>query len=203
MSRPCSVSRALGRLTDAATFGDIVVGTATIEHDYRVRFVDHPTPCHDPDAELLRSFQAIGDLDPAFRVHFARIASGDGDIIETSRAREVHEETGAICVAWEGSGGARAARPSNRRFLELWGITDGADDDAATHYHENIGKVMPNVARLLPARHTAEPRLSRPVSRRFRGPRRRRGRGARTQHAPGDDPDQPVPRRRTRGWPFF
>ena len=48
---------AAGRLGDALSLGDVVVGTSTIEHDYKVRFVQRPVPCHQPDAACTRRCQ--------------------------------------------------------------------------------------------------------------------------------------------------
>jgi len=42
-----------------------------------------------------------------FAVHV--IASGDEDVVTSKRAQEIRDQTGAACVAWEGSGAARAA----------------------------------------------------------------------------------------------
>src|SRR5688500_2934160 len=42
-----------GRLADSVEIGDLVVGTATVEHDYRARFKPKPLPHHDADANGL------------------------------------------------------------------------------------------------------------------------------------------------------
>jgi adenosylhomocysteine nucleosidase len=89
-----------------------------------------------------------------FRVHFGPIASGDEDIVDTARAAEVLGATQALCVAWEGSGGARAARFSGIGFVEVRVITDAADARAATSFHDNLSYVVPNAAELLVAWHS-------------------------------------------------
>jgi nucleoside phosphorylase len=87
--------------------------------------------------------------DRSFRVHVGTIASGDEDIVDAARAAEVRAATGALCVAWEGSGGARAARVSGIGFCEIRGITDMADGQAAGHFHESLPTVMLHVGQLL------------------------------------------------------
>jgi nucleoside phosphorylase len=82
-------------------------------------------------------------------VTFGGIASGDEDVVGARRAAQIRAATNAVCVAWEGSGGARAARFNGISFLEIRAITDGADEQAARSYHDNIGLVMPHVAQLL------------------------------------------------------
>ena len=77
---------------------------------------------------------------------FGAIASGDEDIIEPARAREA---TGALCVAWEGAGAARAASFSGLHFLEVRAITDSADAAAAIDFHANLERSMPNLGHLL------------------------------------------------------
>jgi nucleoside phosphorylase len=55
------------------------------------------------------------------------IASGDEDIVTIERAAELHTQTGAVAVAWEGAGVARACLFSQIPYLEIRGITDTAD----------------------------------------------------------------------------
>lgn len=141
---------AAGCLTGELPSGDIVVGTATVEHDYKLRFVPASAPCHKPSAALLDGFRETArNHHFTFDVHFDRIASGDEDIVDPSRAKELREATGALCAAWEGSGGARMARFNGLGFLEVRSITDGADANAAASFHENVVRAMPNVAELL------------------------------------------------------
>ena len=141
---------AAGSLTDSLKLGDIVVGTHSVEHDYKLRFVSRPSPCYYPDAKLLQEFhETVRSNTFPFRVHFGPIASGDEDIVDPVRAQELRAATEALCVAWEGSGGARAACFNGLSFLEVRCITDGADSDAAVSFHENLVRVMPNVAELI------------------------------------------------------
>lgn len=61
----------------------------------------------------------------------------------------LHRLTGALAVAWEGAGGARACHFSGIPFVEIRGITDRADSDAASDFEANLGSAMGNVARLI------------------------------------------------------
>lgn len=141
---------AAGRLSDVLDFGDIVVGTATIEHDYKLRFVREPLPRHQPDATLLQEFRGTARANNfPFGVHFGPVASGDEDIVDLQRAGELRTATEAVCVAWEGSGGARAAEFNDLSFLEIRCITDSADPNAVASFHKNLDRVMPNIADLL------------------------------------------------------
>jgi nucleoside phosphorylase len=72
----------------------------------------------------------------------------DEDIVDGARAAEQAAATGALCVAWEGSGAARAAAFNGLDFLEIRCITDGADAGAALSFREHCRRVMPNVAEL-------------------------------------------------------
>jgi adenosylhomocysteine nucleosidase len=141
---------AAGRLHPDLCVGDIVVATCSIEHDYRERFIPEPLPRHECDADVVGQIRSVvaGDAFP-FRVQFGPIASGDEDIVDLKRSVELQAATGALCVAWEGSGGARAARFSGVGFVELRVITDDASADAAQAFHENLGLVLPNIGRLL------------------------------------------------------
>jgi adenosylhomocysteine nucleosidase len=141
---------AAGSLDGQLRLGDLVVGTSTVEHDYKNRFVLRPSPRHDADPALLDEIRlAARHMGAESRVIFGTIASGDEDVIDPARARELQAETGAVCVAWEGAGAARAARFSGLRFLELRAITDAADHAAAADFQANLARSMPNLGHLL------------------------------------------------------
>jgi adenosylhomocysteine nucleosidase len=98
-----------------------------------------------PELPLLR-----GVLFPlSFKVHFGAMASGDEDVIEAERGTSLHQSTGALAVAWEGAGGARACAFSNVPFIEIRGITDAANHDAPADYDNNLELAMSNVAEVL------------------------------------------------------
>jgi adenosylhomocysteine nucleosidase len=139
-----------GGLDPRLGVGDIVVGTDTVEHDYRIRFVLALPPVYPADKALLAGLQSVpqsAQIEGA--VWFDRIASGDEDIVERTRAKELREQTRAVCVAWEGSGASRAAAFNDIPFVEIRGITDAANDTAHGDYHQNLQIVMPRIAKLL------------------------------------------------------
>jgi adenosylhomocysteine nucleosidase len=143
---------AAGRLHGDVSVGDVVVGTCTIEHDYTERFIQQPLPCHHSDAGVLRQFEEIVATQGfPFRVHLGPIASGDEDIVDAVRSADVFAATQALCVAWEGSGAARAARFSGAGFVEIRAITDAADKDAAQSFHAQLATVLPNICDLVVA----------------------------------------------------
>lgn len=143
---------AAGALEGALRFGDVVVGTATIEHDFIRAMSRRPPPRHDPDPALLAQLMAVARTNTfPFAVHFDAIAGGDEDIVDPVRARALRAATGARCVAWEGGGAARAAGFNGVPFLEVRCITDGADANAAADFRANLEQVMPNLAALLVA----------------------------------------------------
>jgi adenosylhomocysteine nucleosidase len=143
---------AAGRLSSGVSVGDVVVGSCTIEHDYNERFVPEPLPCHECDTTAVGQLAQVAKTHQfPFRIHIGPIASGDEDIVDAGRAAEVFSATQALCVAWEGSGGARAARFSGVGFVEIRVITDAGDEEAAVAFHENLATVLPNAGELLVA----------------------------------------------------
>ena len=141
---------AAGGLTEAVARGDVVVGTSCVEHDFKRRFSRSPAPCHDPHAPTIARFRAATrDLQAGFTVHFGAIASGDEDIVDARRAREIHAETGALCVAWEGAGAARAAAFNGVPFVEVRAISDAANETAPADFHASLDVVMPHLAQVL------------------------------------------------------
>jgi adenosylhomocysteine nucleosidase len=85
----------------------------------------------------------------AFTVHFGPIASGDEDIVTVERQAELRRRTGALAVAWEGAGGARACQFSAMPFVEMRGVTDGANSSAAADFRANLKTAMGNVTTLI------------------------------------------------------
>jgi adenosylhomocysteine nucleosidase len=83
--------------------------------------------------------------------HIGPIASGDEDVVDAERRTSIHARTGALAAAWEGAGGARACAFLGVPFLEIRGITDSADAQAATSFRLNTPPVMARVAEVLRA----------------------------------------------------
>jgi adenosylhomocysteine nucleosidase len=143
---------AAGRLVDVLSRGDVVVATTTIEHDYKERFVPEPLPTYEADPDALTEIRhAAATSQWPFRVTFGRIASGDEDVVSARRATQIRAATSAVCVAWEGSGGARAARFNGIGFVEIRGISDHADELAATSFREHVAAVMGHVSQVVTA----------------------------------------------------
>jgi adenosylhomocysteine nucleosidase len=140
---------AAGALTDDLMVGDVVLGTATLEHDYNNKFNQRPMPRYEADPHMLGRFQQISPN--GFKVYSGIIASGDEDIVDDQRRRELQSLTGAIAVAWEGAGGARACRFSEVPFLEIRGITDSAGHTAPSDFLANLELAMHNIAVLVMA----------------------------------------------------
>lgn len=137
---------AAGALTDLVAVGDVVVATQTIEHDYGNRFTDRPSPIFVAATMALAQIRAA----PAgMRVHFGPIASGDEDVIDIARRDGLHRSTGALAVAWEGAGGARACALSGIPFVEIRGITDYANAEAPTEFAHNLEAALRNVAAVI------------------------------------------------------
>jgi len=86
---------AAGSLAPDLSVGDVVVGTETVEHDYRQLFATRPLPRfpgHGTSIDALRrSAQAVG----GFHVSFDVIASGDEDVVTSERAQAIRDQTGA------------------------------------------------------------------------------------------------------------
>lgn len=136
-----------GGLAQYLKISDVVVANKTIEHDYRLKFIKKPEPAFLADEALLKRFENI-ELN-GYQLHIGPIASGDEDIIELARARELETQTGAIAVAWEGAGGARACQFNHLPFLEIRGITDTADNSAPIDFTANLQTAMSHVAECL------------------------------------------------------
>lgn len=140
---------AAGALADEVSVGDVVVATTTVEHDYNNKFSERALPKFDGARTAIADLKSVSRSANMFSVHFGPIASGDEDVVETERKRALHESTGALAVAWEGAGGARACAFSRLPFVEIRGVTDTADHKAASDFEDNLGVAMNNLAALI------------------------------------------------------
>jgi adenosylhomocysteine nucleosidase len=140
---------AAGGITHSVHIGDIVIATSTIEHDYNLKFAKRPLPSFDGSPTHLQQIQTLNTLADTFKIHFGKVASGDEDVIERIRARELYNLTDALAVAWEGAGGARASKFMKIPYIEIRGLTDVADNDAPIVFDENLKIIMPRIALLV------------------------------------------------------
>jgi adenosylhomocysteine nucleosidase len=132
-----------GGLSDELSIGDVVVASETIEHDIK-KVSRRLMPRFPTNPRLLQRF---GDHDSAgFRTHVGPIASGDEDIVSESRRAHVRQETGAIAVAWEGAGGARACQFCGVDFVEIRAIADGANEHGPRDFAMYLERAMQNLA---------------------------------------------------------
>ena len=132
-----------GGLDESVSLFDVVVAEKTIEHDFRLRFISRPIPEFSGDAALLQKFSRLSF--DGFRIHIGRIASGDEDIVDPARAKEIKDQTQARVVAWEGAGGARACKFNSVPFIEIRGVTDFANHSSTTDFKANLKIAMAHV----------------------------------------------------------
>lgn len=138
---------ACGSLLPTLAVRDVVVAEHTLEHDFRLRFLQRPLPKFSGDRLALESLRQFKTSD--FGVHFGPMASGDEDIVDADRAREIHAATSALAVAWEGAGGARASLLQGVPYIEVRGVTDSCDGPVLEHFQHNLSPAMAHVAQVL------------------------------------------------------
>ena len=115
------------------------------------KFSERALPKFDGAQAAVTELRSVSHSTKAFSVHFGPVASGDEDVVETERKRVLHKSTGALAVAWEGAGGARACAFNRIPFVEIRGVTDTADHNAASDFEENLEVAMRNLAILITA----------------------------------------------------
>jgi adenosylhomocysteine nucleosidase len=142
---------AAGALAPEVQVGDLIVATVTFEHDYNLKFAKRPNPQFMGDMNSIEQIQRLNLKNEPFNIHFGIMASGDEDVIEIERGRELRMLTNALGVAWEGVGGARACAFSGVPYLELRGATDTANHEAPVVFDENLKIVMAHISLLLTA----------------------------------------------------
>ncbi|MGL6340792.1 MAG: 5'-methylthioadenosine/S-adenosylhomocysteine nucleosidase [Waterburya sp.] len=140
---------AAGALSSKLEIGDIVVATETVEHDYDLKFVSRPLPRFTGNSQVIDTLKKLPKTELDFYVHFGLIASGDEDIVTVKRKQELAQLSNCIAVAWEGVGGARSSQFAQKQYVELRGITDTANHNAATDFEVNLATAMTNLAQLI------------------------------------------------------
>jgi adenosylhomocysteine nucleosidase len=140
---------AAGALSGGLAVGDVVVATETVEHDIHNHFGPPRLPRFSGAATMIESLRGVRPPRNAFSVHFGPIASGDEDVVTVERQEALRQRTGALAVAWEGAGGARACQFSAMPFVEIRGVTDRANGHAAADFRANLATAMANVATLM------------------------------------------------------
>lgn len=141
---------AAGALDSNLMPGDVVMATETVEHDYKLRFHgDAPAPRHASSSEVRVSIENAHQKRSSIGLYTGAIASGDEDIVDKERAKEFHKQTDALCVAWEGAGGAKAAQFNGIPFIEIRAITDAADGEAPDSYRVHLADAVMNIGRIL------------------------------------------------------
>jgi adenosylhomocysteine nucleosidase len=138
-----------GALSKSLNVGDVVVATETVEHDYNLKFVNRPLPRFAGDHQIIKILQNLPQTHLAFSIHFGAVASGDEDIVDTARGQELVNLTDCIAVAWEGAGGARACKFSQKYYIEMRGVTDTANHQAVADFEANLVTAMHNLAQII------------------------------------------------------
>lgn len=140
---------AAGVLSNELEIGDIVAATATVEHDYNLKFVSRPLPRFTGNPQVIETLKQLPKTELDFQLHFGLVASGDEDVVAVERGQELAHLTGCIAVAWEGVGGARSSQFAQKQYVELRGITDTANHCAAADFEVNLAAAMVNLAKLI------------------------------------------------------
>jgi adenosylhomocysteine nucleosidase len=140
---------AAGALSELLEIGDVVVATETVEHDYTLKFVSRPLPSFRGDRQIIETLKNLPQVNSAFSIYFGAVASGDEDVVDATRGQELVKLTDCIAVAWEGAGGARACKFNEKYYLELRGVTDTANHQAAQDFEVNLEKAMYNLAQVI------------------------------------------------------
>ena len=140
---------AAGALVNDLSKGDVVIATQSVEHDIKNKFGRPLLPRFDGAANILELCRQSLSSETSFHVHYGPVASGDEDVVDRVRREAIGARTGALAVAWEGAGGARAAQFSGVPYLEIRGVTDSANGIAAFDFMITVKKAMHNAAHVI------------------------------------------------------
>lgn len=141
-----------GGLAEHLSVGDLIIGESIIEHDFKEKFNPNKKKPTFLTSELhinqIKSTM-ISASDYDYKIHYGPIASGDEDITTRERAQLLLDQTQALAVAWEGSGGIRAAKFNEIPYLEIRAITDNARNSVGESFLKNLQPSMHNIAHFI------------------------------------------------------
>jgi len=131
--------------------GDIVLGTAYVQHDLDVTslgFLRGEIPFQsirylEGSARLL-AFAENACLEFRFRYRKGIIASGDQFIADEKKARELQREFNAIAVDMESAAIAQTCFLNKVPFISIKSISDKADRDASSDFSQSIRSASKN-----------------------------------------------------------
>lgn len=133
-----------GAVAPDVAIGDIVVGTAAVQHDVDTSALGDPPglipginmlelPC---DEGLLEKFRAALHVLPGLKGHFGIIATGDQFISDKLSRKLIRERYGALCCEMEGGAIAHACYMHNTACAIVRAISDNADGTSTVEYHQ-------------------------------------------------------------------
>ncbi len=134
-----------GSLNSSLGVGDIIVGSKTIEHDYKQLFIKTSLPEFSTAEEWKIKFK--DKISP--RARWGVIASGDEDVLSPERRKAIYDLTLADAVAWEGAGAGRASVFLKKPFCEVRAITDNLQTDIKQDFTKNLNQAMLNLGQWL------------------------------------------------------
>ena len=154
--------------------GDIVIGTATVQHDFvhatddsLIRFAPHNpvdgsrNPVYLPaDARLLETLRRAAASTEFLAVHSSSgegpprcvegtIATGDAFVASARMKRELRERLGADAVEMEGAAVAQVCHQSRTPCIVIRSLSDNADNQAAEDLERFYQVAAENAARLV------------------------------------------------------
>ena len=87
---------AAGALSEELSLGDIVIATETVEHDIKNKVGRPLIPRFRSNEIIVNEFEKMAEKKRSFKLHFGAVASGDEDIMDDSRKKELRSRTGAF-----------------------------------------------------------------------------------------------------------
>ncbi len=137
-----------GSLSPRLAVGDVLGVTDIIEHQAQLADVE------DEESYFFKTHLDETSSVPQnafsdFQFIKGRITSGDEDITSQERAEQIRQQTGALSVCWESSGGALGCQPTSTPYLEFRGITDLSGCEAHNEFIKNLPRAMKNCARVV------------------------------------------------------
>lgn len=147
-----------GALNPMLNIGDIVIGTALVQHDFDITAFGHAKgyitgvgdKIYSDDILVQKIEKAIDNQkDRTYKIEKGTIASGDIFCTEISMRDKIYAKFDAECVEMEGAAVAQVCYLCNIPFVVLRSISDTPNGENTTTYEQFIGTASERCANIL------------------------------------------------------
>lgn len=146
-----------GAINYDLSYGDIVISTKLIQHDFDITCFDHEKGYItgigreiEADEKLIEVFEkAINNVDSGIRVVKGVIATGDQFLNDAEVKKEIRREFNAECGEMEGAAVAQVCKLCDVPFIVIRSISDKPNSNEPIDFYKYLEMASKNCAKIV------------------------------------------------------